>query len=502
MAINVLKAGQGISTAPQGNKRLQALAAALLKGSGGPIRTIGGGIGSLGDSVSGAMLKREADRAAKEREGKINAAYQGAVTAADNEFDAPDGMAGTIDPIEADRYGAMARALSAEPLTAREGAQMMINRETSDLNRADDQAAAMQLANVNAQISQALKVGDHTRAKALAEHKAGLEATAAELKATAAVTKERLDRENKLTIAQTKSPDTIINNGLVAPRAGGVTVPPAAAGPAATAPFADPAVTAPPQAPAAGTQRVALSNGGSAPADNTWTATVVTKDGDGNDVETEYTFLKAPQTYRAQLTTPMKKAIQKDMRLYKDQLSRLRVIEQTFDKELHGRKAQFKKLWMGEAAQWDLLDEDAKSEFTDIINHQTNLMRNLSQTLKEMSGAAVTPQEFQRIKEYTPQPKDDPVTAAAKLKNGISYMEALHLRTAIQWENGISLSAQDASLPLSMQVNGKRLWFGDYMKQTRDRLRSEGKVIKDNDIALMWENAVKEYEARGVAARE
>lgn len=147
----------------------------------------------------------------------------------------------------------------------------------------------------------------------------------------------------------------------------------------------------------------------------------------------------------AEPTTATSTAVQGKTLDLNNMLSRLDETQRTYDPAYQqlGTKA---KMW---ASQWtEKLGGSLSPEDADQLDRYTTFRAtafdNLSQTLKEMSGAAVTPQEYDRLKQSLPNPGtgivgsgDSPTAFEAKLRRANRSTRLALIRYGYAQEAGI-----------------------------------------------------------------
>lgn len=122
-------------------------------------------------------------------------------------------------------------------------------------------------------------------------------------------------------------------------------------------------------------------------------------------------------------------------------LSRLKGIEATFDPKHLTIPNQIANL--GRDAVERLggqLNPQDKAALQTFTTFKQNTMNNLNRTLQELSGAAVTPQEGNRIKQELPSMNDGPTAFKAKMDNAIQLQRAAIARQQYFLQNGIPLN--------------------------------------------------------------
>jgi hypothetical protein len=191
-------------------------------------------------------------------------------------------------------------------------------------------------------------------------------------------------------------------------------------------------------------------------------------------------------TPRVKLTDSMAKKIADDLMLVDGQLARLRTIEERFSREQFTYRNEGLEMLYGFLDKLDVSSPQQQEFLRERARLMQPVMQNLSQTLKEMSGQAVTKVEFDRIKGYTINPDGDPTTSKQNLLDGLSYLESVRARTAAALQFGVNLSGHDTQIPLSMMDKyGKDYYLSEYMRDYRSYKDADGNVVTRTDPELL-----------------
>jgi len=145
--------------------------------------------------------------------------------------------------------------------------------------------------------------------------------------------------------------------------------------------------------------------------------------------------------------------------------ARLGQIASDFKPEYQTLGTKFSNLVRSGKASLDpsLLDPAEKQELTNFAEYRSGAIENLNTILKEMSGAAVTPQEFERIKAVMPNAGtglfdgDDPVTFQAKLERAMTDTDKALAR--YQYYKAVGIPGSIDAIPLTdvQKVDGE--WY-------------------------------------------
>lgn len=128
-----------------------------------------------------------------------------------------------------------------------------------------------------------------------------------------------------------------------------------------------------------------------------------------------------------------------------------------------GRRLQ--NAWQSGLAKVDpkSVSEGDRKAMTEFATFKSRAYDNLNALLKELSGAAVTPQEFDRLKVSLPNPGtgvfdgDDPITFEAKLNRSLDDVQKSLARYRFYQATGIPNSLEEIPLTNVKNVDGS--WF-------------------------------------------
>lgn len=124
-----------------------------------------------------------------------------------------------------------------------------------------------------------------------------------------------------------------------------------------------------------------------------------------------------------------------------DGLQRLRQIEATYAPEFLTRWSKAKMLAWEEAERWGYpLDQQTRQDMARFTYFKTDTMHNLSLTLNELSGAAISPHEYERLKQSAPQMGDSPTVFLAKLQRVIFGVRLSIARTRMLRAQGVDFA--------------------------------------------------------------
>jgi len=111
----------------------------------------------------------------------------------------------------------------------------------------------------------------------------------------------------------------------------------------------------------------------------------------------------------------------------------------------------------------DSLSPGDRKQLEGFAKRKSTAIANLNRTLNELSGAAVSPQESERLQAEIPNPGtglfdgDDPVTFEAKAKGAVESINKALARYAFYQKTGIPKSLDEIPLNNVRQVNGE--WY-------------------------------------------
>lgn len=144
--------------------------------------------------------------------------------------------------------------------------------------------------------------------------------------------------------------------------------------------------------------------------------------------------------------------------------ARLGNIATTFKPEYQTLGTRFANWFRsGKASLGAKLDPAEEQELSNFAKYRSGAIENLNAILKEMSGAAVTPQEYERIKSVMPNAGtgvwdgDDPVTFKAKLERAMTDTDKALARYQYYKANGIPGSLD--AIPLTDVQKVQDEWF-------------------------------------------
>jgi len=105
-----------------------------------------------------------------------------------------------------------------------------------------------------------------------------------------------------------------------------------------------------------------------------------------------------------------------------------------------------------------LMGETDRAKLREAAAFRSQIMTNFNQTLRDMSGAAVTQNEFERIRGQMPAPNDGPTVFAAKMQASIDLAQAAIRRQQYFLQNGIPFNdAIAAQMPLEQFLSARPL---------------------------------------------
>lgn len=160
--------------------------------------------------------------------------------------------------------------------------------------------------------------------------------------------------------------------------------------------------------------------------------------------------------------------------------SRVSGIMEGFKPEYQTLGTRFANLWRSTKARVDpeSLGKDEQKQLEDFAKFRSQAIGNVNRLLNELSGAAVSPAEGERLKAEMPNPGtglfdgDDPVSFRAKMENVMNQVERALARYEYYQMFGTPGSIEDVPLNNAKKVNGK--W---YVKG------SDGKIYEIGDAA-------------------
>lgn len=145
--------------------------------------------------------------------------------------------------------------------------------------------------------------------------------------------------------------------------------------------------------------------------------------------------------------------------------SRLSTVARDFKPEYQTVGTKFANWWRSGKASIDpkLLDPAEKQSLSDFATYRSSAVENLSAILKDMSGAAVTAQEYERIRSYMPDAGtgvldgDDPVTFQAKLTRAMEEADKALARYEFYQVSGLPGSLDEIPLSNIKKIDGD--WY-------------------------------------------
>ena len=188
------------------------------------------------------------------------------------------------------------------------------------------------------------------------------------------------------------------------------------------------------------------------------------------------------------LTTATHSNIEAKMSLAYDQMDRLRSIEQTAMPRFTTYKEQAiqKLLNIYEKGGGDLSPE----QIADVEQYQefrSNIMSDLVMTLQAISGAAVTEHEFNRIKEYRPNPSDSFTVLMSKLR-AVKRANARMIARYNAIRNGASFTKESFPLYAIDKVVEDR-----HVKNVNTLLEKNPNMTPEEAVAASEQMIVKEF---------
>ena len=157
--------------------------------------------------------------------------------------------------------------------------------------------------------------------------------------------------------------------------------------------------------------------------------------------------------------------------------SRVREIQASFKPEYQQLGTKLQNYWRAGKAKIDpnLLSSEDTRGLLDFAKFQSRAIGNVNRLLNELSGAAVSPQEAERLKAEVPNPGtgwfdgDDPVTFQAKMDRIVKDSDAALAR--YKYYQAVGLPSRIDEIPLAdvQQIGGK--WY----------VRKGGKVYEVNE---------------------
>jgi len=170
-------------------------------------------------------------------------------------------------------------------------------------------------------------------------------------------------------------------------------------------------------------------------------------------------------------------------------IDRLNEIRKNFDPKFQVIGDRIGYAWSGWKEKFgEALPETERAELAKFTRYMTSAAENFSRTLKDISGGAVTPQEFERTSRWLPNPGtglwdgDSPTAIQAKMDHLIDFGKRAVAKKLYIQKNGMKPGEVDIdSMPEIMQKRGGEIanelgasMSGDQLKRAvRDRLSDE-----------------------------
>ena len=138
------------------------------------------------------------------------------------------------------------------------------------------------------------------------------------------------------------------------------------------------------------------------------------------------------------LTKPTTTSLEKDIVQANERLSRIRNIRESFDPAFLNLPNQVFTKGAALAERFGVeLGPETKQKVAEFTEFRTNTLQNLNRTLNELSGAAVSPAEAERLKAELPTETDSPTEFASKVANIEAQLEAAIARNQVLLEGGV-----------------------------------------------------------------
>jgi len=140
----------------------------------------------------------------------------------------------------------------------------------------------------------------------------------------------------------------------------------------------------------------------------------------------------------AELTKPTTTSLEKNIVQANERLARIRNIRESFDPAFLNLPNQMFTKGAAMAERFGVeLGPETKQRVAEFTEFRTNTLQNLNRTLNELSGAAVSPAEAERLKAELPTETDSPTEFAAKVQNIERQLEAAIARNQQLLEGGV-----------------------------------------------------------------
>lgn len=122
------------------------------------------------------------------------------------------------------------------------------------------------------------------------------------------------------------------------------------------------------------------------------------------------------------------------------------------------------------------LSEDQRKFVEDVTRLQTRTLDNLNTTLNELSGAAVSQQEFNRISRQLPNPEDAPIKFETKLNDAITQMDVALARRTI-WDQ--MAQGEKPAKPWNVNRATVANTLTDALNQAKETIQSQNPGLSD-----------------------
>lgn len=164
-------------------------------------------------------------------------------------------------------------------------------------------------------------------------------------------------------------------------------------------------------------------------------STTVSVDKDGN-----VTFTQGAQTQAIENTKPTQNLLQKDLYEYGQSYDRLSAVESSYQHEYLtlGSQAEqaFNKIKEKAGVELTQPEREALGRYTDF---RSGAVEHMSLILNQLSGAAVSPQEFERLRKFLPDPENDsPTEFLFKMSRAKRSIAAAIARAHYTLKHGVS----------------------------------------------------------------
>jgi hypothetical protein len=171
-------------------------------------------------------------------------------------------------------------------------------------------------------------------------------------------------------------------------------------------------------------------------------------------------------------------------------LARLNQIDLSFDEKFQtvGTKANQARISAQLKFAPGTVSESDRAERGRFITHSQNAFDNLSITLNELSGAAITPQEFERLKKSLPNPGegifdgDDEVAFGSKLGNARDKAKLAIMRYTYFSRNGVTDVNQIAGI---VSLDGMKQFIDNRGQQIVADIKAGNPEISDKEAEIL-----------------